>query len=534
MSKMDVRRKQVEFFSAALAVLILWIFGERVGEYGIAYLTGALLCMAALWTMIGVHLAEALGKMLRSRNARGQYRNAAGSRRNIMTLQGAFGLLGSLALLFLAAPIAQGLIGMAECTLIIRVLAPYLFLHTIASVLKGYLLGARAELPVCIGSLLRQALILFFGLLLEGRFHAYGDMVSALLGPRKFSYMYGVVGICIGFSLAELVEILFLFVMYQRFGKMSYKQEAEGRRITESFGTHLRVAYGYRWPALLMRALELLPFFAGTCLFMQKQTDKNTAVVNLGGFFGGYLAQCGFIVLLSAGLLLPVCTRIVSLMRKEEQRYARSCFLGGLHAGIVHALFWSVLLMVLAEQAGELLPLGGQLTGRLLAQGAALILPAVLCFYFFRLLTGFGGQYLVAGIKVVGAIVFVAVFLILSGNGQGIQAMVPGLLISAVIECLLSGFLVFRQLRAGADLLLCGVAPTGAVCGVGLLCLLLKKLLMPHLGAMVTMAICVVCGGFVYWSLLILLRNFKEEELEIIPGGKIIRAMGEMLHIYKV
>lgn len=124
-------------------------------------------------------------------------------------------------------------------------------------------------------------------------------------------------------------------------------------------------------------------------------------------------------------------------------------------------------------------------------------------------------------------------FLLLLNNGRGIQAFVPALLISAVAECLLSGALVFRQLRAGAASLLFVVVPAGAVCAAGLLCLLLRNLLMPHLGAAVTLIICVLGGGLVYWVLLILLRNFKEEELEVLYGGKIIRALGEMLQVYK-
>lgn len=533
MNKTDVRRKQVELFSAALAVFILWVFGWRAGEYGIAYLTGAVLCIAALWIIIGSHLAEALGKLLRSRNARGQFRNASGGRRNIMVFQTVFGLIGSLLLLFLADRIAEGLIGIKESTLIIRILAPYLFLHSIASVLKGYLQGIRNEKAICVVLMIRQALILGLGLFFENRCHAYGDKVGALLGQEKYAYMHGAAGIAVGVVLAELIVAVLLFFIYQKFGKKAYRQENEGKKTAESPGTHLRIIFSYRGAMILTRIMEILPFFLGIILFMRRQEDKNAAVVNLGGFVGGYLAQCIFAVLLIAVFLIPVCTRITGLVRKDEQRYAKACFLGGLHITIVHALFWSVMFTVLSQQVEMLLPLGNQMTGKLLNQGAVLILPAVLCYFFLRLLSGFGGQYLVTGIKGIGDIVFVFLFLILLNKGNGIQAFVPALLISAAAECLLSGMLIFRQLRIGAGSLLFAVVPLCAVCASGLLCLLFRNVLMPHLGAMVTMIICVLGSGMVYWVLLILLRNFKEEELQVLYGGKMIRALGEMLQVYK-
>ena len=81
-------------------------------------------------------------------------------------------------------------------------------------------------------------------------------------------------------------------------------------------------------------------------------------------------------------------------------------------------------------------------------------------------------------------------------------------------------------------MLLVLAVPVAASCLLGLLCLLLGRVLTPHLGNGVTIIVCAVLGAMVYWALLLLLRNFKEQELENIPGGRVIRSMGEMLRVF--
>ena len=40
-------------------------------------------------------------------------------------------------------------------------------------------------------------------------------------------------------------------------------------------------------------------------------------------------------------------------------------------------------------------------------------------------------------------------------------------------------------------------------------------------------------SGAVYWVLLLLLRNFKEQELEAISGGRLIGMLGQLLRVYR-
>ena len=53
----------------------------------------------------------------------------------------------------------------------------------------------------------------------------------------------------------------------------------------------------------------------------------------------------------------------------------------------------------------------------------------------------------------------------------------------------------------------------------------LEKICLPHLGAMVTVLLELVITGAVYWFLLLMLRSFRGQDLNYVPGGKVLRAL---------
>ena len=59
----------------------------------------------------------------------------------------------------------------------------------------------------------------------------------------------------------------------------------------------------------------------------------------------------------------------------------------------------------------------------------------------------------------------------------------------------------------------------------------LEKICLPHLGAMVTVLLELVITGAVYWFLLLMLRSFRGQDLNYVPGGKVLRAFGKTLRL---
>ena len=92
------------------------------------------------------------------------------------------------------------------------------------------------------------------------------------------------------------------------------------------------------------------------------------------------------------------------------------------------------------------------------------------------------------------------------GSGKGHGGIVLG-----ILACL--------RMKTWPDLLRTLAIPAGSCCACGLLAFGLEKICLPHLGAMVTVLLELVITGAVYWFLLLMLRSFRGQDLNSVPGG---------------
>lgn len=534
MNQVEVKRQQIELFSYMIGIVTIWLLGRQIGDSGVAYLAAAMECFAFLWILLGNNITDALGKMLRSKNAKGQYKNTSRIRKGILIFQSALGAVGSIVFFFCAGPLAEGVFRMPNCTLIIQLLAPVILLHSISAVLLGYFQGEGTQLAGAVSCILRQVFILGFGLLFSGLLRGYGAKVSKLLLQEQMTAVYSGAGFAIALSLSEIFIILFLLVLYQGSRRAYRRQSAEGMKATDSFGKTIRNLYNHMGVEIMLQLLGIFPLLAGLLFYQRSVTDTLKSAEVYGGFFGKYLLLSGIIALPLCALILPIAARAAGCVRKEEQRFAKNIFQIGVHIGVVNTLIPAALVACLSEQLAGLF--GSTLTAeaaKMLRGGSFLIVFTVLGFYFSSLLMLLNRRYLVLGALGLYNVLFILlVTLFLYTGKMDIMALVYGGLIAGLVYCLVTGFFICRQFRCGYRMLLTLAVPAAAACIVGLLGLLLGRALAPHLGNGVTSIVCVILGVVLYWIILLLLRNFKEQELGSIPGGRLIRSIGKMLRLY--
>lgn len=127
MNQVEVKRKQIQFFAYALAVINVWIFGRKLGNNGLAYLTAALLVFAFFWILTGKNIPDRMGKLLRGRSAKGQYKNVSIMRRNMMLFQMAAGLLAALFCAAAGYTVLEKIFRIPYGSMILWILCPALF-----------------------------------------------------------------------------------------------------------------------------------------------------------------------------------------------------------------------------------------------------------------------------------------------------------------------------------------------------------------------------------------------------------------------
>lgn len=247
MNQVEVKRRQIQSFSYVLACINIWVFGKSIGDNGLGYLAAAVLVFALFWVLTGKNLPDRMGRMLRGRNARGQYRNVSRMRKNMMLFQIAEGLLGTVLCMSLGWILLEKVFLVPYGSMILWILSPALFLRCIQSVFLGYFQSEGSEMPSAVSSVLRQVFFLGLGLVFLGIFRNYGEKVSLLLKRADFTSMYGAMGIAVGMLLSEVLVLLFVFVIYR--GSMAGRREAEsGMKGTDSFSLQLRtITDSYGW-----------------------------------------------------------------------------------------------------------------------------------------------------------------------------------------------------------------------------------------------------------------------------------------------
>lgn len=518
MNQVEVKRRQAEVCSLIIGLIGIIIFGNILGDDGIAHLLVVLECFLFARVLIWGNLSDSLGKMLRMRISKGQYKNAASICKRVLFLEGIVGVISSILFALCAELVAGKIFTLPHSGFIMLVLAPALCLQTISAILIGFFKGEGNELPAVVVAPLRQLAILGFGILFTERLGEYGAKVSALLGEPFYKAMYGCIGIVLAINVAEILVLIFLIMVTVGNKKSQLKRGGEGLKQKDSFVNIIRVLYGSMWPMMLLSLLELLPLLSGTMIYRKNVTDVRVFTANFSLYAGKYLTGCGILVLLVCAMLLTVNAKTVSSLRKEDYRGAKMSFQSGLHIAVVLGLYFTVFAAVTEK------PIAGM---------AALIFLAILYFYFSGLLLRFGKKFHLLICSGAANIIFAVVLLVLmKGENVTILSVAYAGIVAMIICVLVLGFLCCKILHVGIDWLQVVAVPVGAVCVTGLTAMFLEKLLSPHLGAGFTAFVCFVVTFILYWVILLLCRSFREQELRYIPGSRIIRAAGQTLHVF--
>lgn len=208
-------------------------------------------------------------------------------------------------------------------------------------------------------------------------------------------------------------------------------------------------------------------------------------------------------------------------------------FQAGFHICVLYSVFGAALMIAEGSIFTQLL--SEEYAARinsLYTYAVFIIITATLSLYMLRVLIMNGQALLGLIVEIISTIVF-ALFLnvFIKGSMDVFMAVMLSILIYFVIQSLAYTALVIVRLDMQIDPVNSLFIPlfVGAICSA--LNLLLSRVIAPHLGNIFTLIFCTIEMLVVYVFILLLFRNFKENELEYIPGNRLIIALGQMLHV---
>lgn len=538
MNQVEIKRRQIQLCAMALWLIVLWILGKSIGDNGIAYLAATLEGAALMWAVLCSCVPDALGKLLRGRNTKGQYKNAAKLRHSALYFQGCAGILGSLLFFLLSGVLSQNVFQVPMCKYLLLVLAPVILLRTVGAVLLGIFQGEGSEMPTVVSGILRPFFVLGFGLLFGKILGNYGAKVSRLLGQESFTAMYGGLGVCIAILLSEVLILLFLLLIFKESDKSRRKNDKEdGMRLTDSFSGQISALYGNMGTQMLCTLLLVLPLWLGLIFYQKSAADIQASADSYGLYAGKYITACGMVALLIASVVFPQAMRTAAMLRREERRTARNIFQSGIKTVLIYAMFFSVFFTVMSKQLAAVV--GGttilgedDLLVQMYTAGSCVMVFGVLAYYCYVILKSGGKGIWIAASLCAADIVYALMLAVLLGNGGNILSLVyAGLGFLVVLSLILCG-LVCIQFRTGMDIIRTVAIPMGCVCVAGLISFFLGKVMTPHLGNLVSLVIIFFIAFPLYLVLVVLLRCVTEQELSVIPGGRLLRGIGQLLGVF--
>lgn len=534
MNQMEIIRRQIGAVSNIFLLFVWYVIGNRIGDIATTYVAVSVGVCFLFLTVVCGGVPDTLGRMLRSRRSKGQYRNVYKIKQSMLLFQFILGVVFALFLFALAGVFAEHVLKIEYCTLLIQVLALFVLLRTLSSVLCGYLQGEGFELPAAVAGLIRPFLILGFSRLFFGKLTDYGAKVGTLLQDDNFAAMYSGLGVVLAVCVSELLCIIFLMMLYKGCMLLNKRERQEGLKTTDSVKASVSALFGGRFPLWIAEFFLILAMLSGVFWWKRAETSESNFAMAYSAYIHKYWVVYGVLIGIVFILSVSVLNKTFEYIRKEDKRFARITFQSGVHISMVHGIFFAVFVAVMSGQiVGVLKPTNEELVLAMLRIGSAVVALGAVCCYYSRFLISAGRKLHTMGAVVLSVISFMIVNLIffLLGRWTDKTFVFTGIFVLAVLWIILGGF-AYRLMRVRVDWLQVLVMPLGAGCVVGLVCMFMGKILTPHLGNGMTLFVTFLLATLIYWVTLLLLRNFKEQELDVILGGKIIYALGQVLRVY--
>ena len=548
------QEKRDPLISAGLIAMILCLafripLLNVIGAEGVAYFAPVnelfLLCVA----FCNVGFSEALSNMMKYRIKREQYRNAHRIFRIAYTLTAIFAAVAVVFILLFTNFISEVIFLQHFSKMSLLVMAPAIALMAFACLFRGYFQGMGSPYPSAHSLVIEQVFTLVFGLFFASYFIHYGEKVAAILRNDSFALSYGALGAALGITLASLISLLHLLVIYLMYRGTTKRQVyRDNTRQIETQGFIYQSLLLSAVPTGLFVVLYQINHLVDQRLFYYyfNKLNRNGEITLSkaeiwGNYYGIFLVVIGIMTALISLIYRKAAKSISIVWIREEFRSGREQLMEVITNTVIVAVPLAALIAVLAEPITYLLNMGTpEKTMKLLQSGSVLIVFYAFSYLWLDLLKLFKRLtqmlMLAGGGLAVHILAIIVLMPLVSDAEQLINRIIIANVIGAGFMFGLGFFLVARMLkyqgewvnrslRTLAITVLCSAV-------VGLMALFLSKGIIGLVGPAVTILVCLVVAAVAYFILMMLLRGLTVSELDRLPGGQVLIRLGRMIRLY--
>lgn len=504
-----------------------------IGDNGLAYFSVSNEVYLVIAGMISYGLSEAVAALVRYRVKREQFKNAQKVLSSAVILGGTVGLMISIGFGFGGNFIAENVLNIPLAGLSLSLMAPSMFFFILTGIFRGYFQGNGSRVPSMHSYILNIVFIFVGGIIGTTLLRGYGVKVSALLQNQDCIGAYGAMGAAIGILTASvfcLFHMLALYLIYKRNIKRQMGRELQKGQDKRFHIFHMLIGTGsiYFLFWISIYGMPLLDQY----LYFTFGGETAGSVADWGAYYGKCLVIIGVVICVICMICLLPVKRIVVLFERDEHRTAREKLGILIHQCALITIPAAIFMAVLSENVLDAVFTGNQKNVVSWVQlGSLMIVFGVFASVFMEILLKSRKLKYVVAITV-GALLLHAGLLVwlLKATQLGILAvLIAGVAFFAVVMVL--EFLVVRYSFQYSQELMKSFAVTIIAAAIaGVIAMLLNKVFAPMLGAVISLIICLLTAIIAYMVLLIVMRAFRDGEVQEMAGGRMISFLSGLLH----
>lgn len=508
---------------------------EGIGVYSAAYQIYNIILLLSSYS-----LPLAVSKLVAAKLAVREYRNARRIFSGAMLFALAAGGLAFAVAFFGADFFAQTVLNMPEASEAIQVLAPAIFFMAVLGVLRGYFQGQGTMIPTALSQIFEQIVNAVVSVLAAYHLYQYGLKADLVHGENHYANAYGAAGGTLGTLLGAVTALLFCLLIYSMYGRVIRRQiHRDKHGATDTYADVGRILLITIVPVVLSSVVYNISSLIDNSVFgyyVESTKEMESYKSVWGAFSGKYLTMVHVPVAIATSLassVIPALSRAVS--RRDRGRVFASIN-QTIRFAMLIAIPSAVGLGVLAEPIMNLLFHGNNdMASAMLMWGSSAVVFYSLSTVTNGILQGINHMkepVINAALSLVIHIIVLAA--LLWGFKLGIYGVVAANIVFGAVMCVLNALSIQRVMQYRQELKRTFLLPAAASLIMGAVVKGMYSLVYTVMGLennLLALLASIFVGILVYFILLLLLKCVDEVELNAMPFGRKLAAIGKFLHI---
>ena len=488
-----------------------------IGDEGIAIYSAGYYIYTFLLILSSAGLPAAIGKMVSERMALKQYRNAHKVFQVAMAWVASLGAICMVVLMVWSKPIAAFVNSPDSCYTLIS-LAPTLLIVAVMSVLRGYFQGMNTMVPTAISQVVEAVFNAIFSVYLAWAFVGYG-------------VAFGAAGGTAGTGIGALAGLIVVWIAYlwarPDLMRQMRREDAGGHR--ESSGQVAKILFNTAMPIIVGTAIFSITNLLDMTMVMSRLLasgafTQTEASVLYGQLSGKYVVLTTFPVSFSTAMATAAVPSIARSVALRDKKMVRKKINVAFRIAMLISIPCAVGIGVLGDQILQMLFPAYPSGGMLLKVGSISIVFLSMCQIVTGILQGIGKVRYPAINAGVGAVVkFILNYVLIVIPAINVLGAVISTTACYIVASILNTVVLARSTGVVPDLMGGIVKPFIASCMMGVVCILSYKGLMIAGNNTFATAGAILIGMAAYFFAMVLIRGFRDEDLETMPMGKKLR-----------